>query len=97
MAAVLDEAIRCFQSCLLAPDKHRRKLFREAEGWLMKEDAGALVSFREACEILGLNVDYIRKGLRQWQARQTGRAERRRARVPMPLQPLRPVESAAAG
>jgi hypothetical protein len=69
------------------------------------------VSFREACEILGLNIDYIRKGLRQWQARQTsaplattvnrlsgtGRAERRRARVPMPLQPLAPVESAAAG
>ena len=68
MSAVLEEAIRCFQTCLLAPDKQRKKLFCEAERWLMEDDTGALVSFPEVCELLGLDTGYIRRGLRRWQA-----------------------------
>jgi hypothetical protein len=71
MSALLEEAIRCFQSCLLAPDKHRRKLFHEAERWLMEDDTNALVSFPEVCELLGLDIGYIRKGLCRWRARET--------------------------
>jgi len=70
MVAVLEDAAHCFQKYIFSRDKRGRILFEEAEEWIMAEDTGAVVPFPHVCEVLGIDPEYIRKGLRRWQARQ---------------------------
>lgn len=70
MSALLEEATACFQKHVLALEQRDRRLFSEAEEWLMQDDTGAAVSFPEVCEILGLGPEYIRDGLRKWKTEQ---------------------------
>ena len=70
MVAVLEDAAHCFQKYIFSRDKRGRILFEEAEEWIMAEDTGAVVPFPRVCEVLGIDPEYIRKGLRRWQARQ---------------------------
>lgn len=79
MLAVLEDATWCFQKCLLAPDRRRKSLFREAEEWIMAEDAVRLFSFGSICEVLGLNPKYVREGLIDW--KEKALAGRVRAKV----------------
>ncbi|MFI5397090.1 MAG: hypothetical protein ACHQ9S_16255 [Candidatus Binatia bacterium] len=64
--AVLDDAISCFQKNLFARDRRGRRLFREAETWLMSRDPELPFSFENICEFLALDPDYIRSGIRRW-------------------------------
>jgi len=64
--AVLEDAINCFQKNLFATDKRGRRLFREAEKWLMSADRELPFAFENICEFLSLDAEYIRKGLRRW-------------------------------
>jgi len=70
MVAVLEDAAHCFQKYIFSRDKRGRILFEEAEEWIMAKDTGAVVPFSRVCEVLGIDPEYIRKGLRRWQARQ---------------------------
>lgn len=79
MLAVLEDAIWCFQNCLLARDKKRKSLFGEAEEWLMEETSDWLFSFENICEVLGLNPMYMRKGLLSWKDKEL--AEQPKARI----------------
>jgi len=71
--AVLEEAIHCFQKHLFARDRHGRKLFREAEAWIMSEDDPLPFSFEHLCAVIGINPAYVRRGLRSWRERQLTR------------------------
>jgi len=75
MVAVLEDAALCFKKYMFARDRRGRNLFEEAEEWIMEEDTGAAFAFRQVCEVLGLDVEYIREGLRKWQARQMLRVD----------------------
>ncbi len=66
MLAVLEDAVACFQKYVLARDEHGRELFRDAEAWVMQEDAAWLFSFDNICESLGINPAYLRRGLVRW-------------------------------
>jgi hypothetical protein len=66
IVAVLDDAISCFQKNLSARDSRGRRLFREAEAWLMSRDRELPFAFENICDFLGLNPDYIRMGVRRW-------------------------------
>jgi hypothetical protein len=66
MLAVLEEAISCFQRYVLAPGGKGRRLFREAEQWIMETDNEWLFSFENVCEALGLSPDFVRSGLLRW-------------------------------
>jgi len=77
--AVLEDAIACFQKYLLAQDETGERLFREAEEWLSKETGHGLFSFKGICEVLGLNPDYLRRGLLRW--KKTQLAQRPQAEV----------------
>ena len=78
MLAVLEDAIWCFQHCLLARGKRRTSLFSEAKEWIMEENTDCLFSFQNICEVLGLNPEYVRQGLIRWQEKAlTGRAKGR--------------------
>jgi len=74
MTAVLRDAIGCFQKHLLDPTHRGQRLFRDAEQWIMAEDAVTPLQFSDVCDLLGLEPDYVRCRLRAWQARQVARA-----------------------
>ena len=66
MQAVLENAIEYFQKYVLAKDERGKKLFQEAEEWILDKDSDWLYSFENICEVLGLHPDYIRQGLMCW-------------------------------
>jgi hypothetical protein len=66
MLAVLESAVEDFQKYVLARNPSGKKLFREAEEWLLDNDSEEAFSFKSICETLGLHPDHIRKGLMVW-------------------------------
>jgi hypothetical protein len=66
MLAVLDNAIECFQKYVLAQRERERRLFREAEEWILERNSDWFFSFENICETLQLHPDYIRQGLMVW-------------------------------
>jgi hypothetical protein len=68
LLAVLEDGIRCFQENLFAGTGKRRALFDEAKDWLFSDDADWFCSFVSVCLMLNLEPNYIRRGLRQWEA-----------------------------
>ncbi len=75
--AVLEDAIDCFQKYAHTNDLRGRELFREAFEWIMSCDKRWLFSFENICQIIDLNPDYIREGLKKWRTRESraGQAE----------------------
>lgn len=80
LTAVLEDAVLCFQKHALDSSPRQRRLFEEAQEWLMhgedvtekRESLG--LSFEYICEVLDLNPDYLRRGLNLWRERQLARA-----------------------
>jgi hypothetical protein len=66
MLAVLQDAVECFQEHALAQYVWEKKLFQEAEDWILEKNSNWFFSFENICETLQLNPDYIRKGLLVW-------------------------------
>ena len=84
MLAILENAVEYFQKYLFAQNEIGRKLFKEAEEWLLEKNADHFLSFESICETLELHPDYIREGLMSWKERrrkehslQAGRASER--------------------
>jgi hypothetical protein len=78
MLAVLEDGIACFQKYVAACDTKGKKYFQETEQWVMEEPNERLFSFNNVCETLGLDADYLRRGLMCWKTaalekRATGR------------------------
>jgi len=68
MVALLEDAVGCYQRYANAQNRRGRRLFREAERWIMDDHARGPLSFRTVCELLGLPADHLRRGLRRWRA-----------------------------
>jgi hypothetical protein len=66
MLAVLEEAVKCFQEYVLATRPREKRLFQEAEEWILETDSEYLFSFESICQTLGLHPDYTRQGLLVW-------------------------------
>ena len=75
MLAILEDAIACYQKYVFARESKGRTLFEEAEEWVREEGSGTVFAFDSVCESLGLNPDYVRRGLAAWKEN----AEARRA------------------
>lgn len=69
LLAVLEDGIRCFQENLFAISGKRRALFDEAKDWLFSDESDWFCSFVSICLLLNLEPNYIRRGLRQWEAK----------------------------
>jgi hypothetical protein len=80
MLAVLRNVIDDFQTYVVAQSVTDKKLFEEAEGWILEEDKDWFFSFVNICEGLDLDPDYIRQGLLCWKAtkRKDGSVQKRR-------------------
>jgi hypothetical protein len=66
MLAVLLAAVECFQKHVLAQSVWEKKLFQEAEDWILEKNTDWPFSFENICETLQLHPDYIRRGLLLW-------------------------------
>ena len=78
MLAVLEDAINCFQDNVLAESGKAKKLFDEAEEWVFDEGGEWIFSFRNVCEHLGFNPDYVRRGLLRWKEKKLASQPSRR-------------------
>jgi len=81
MLALLEDALRCFQNNAEAKGGPRRRLFSEAEEWLCNEGGEGPFSFETVCETLGIEPQFLRRGLLEWRNQQlAGCSPRRLAR-----------------
>jgi len=77
--SVLEDAVDCYMKCIEATTHKGQRLFREAEEWINLEDKHWVFSFDNVCEMLDINPEYMRRGLRQWKEARLEQIERRRA------------------
>jgi hypothetical protein len=66
LMAILEDAVNCFQDNVLAGSSKAKKLFDEAEEWVVAEGGDWIFSFPNVCEHLGINPEYVRRGLLRW-------------------------------
>ena len=66
--AVLENAVDTYMKNATATSRRGKRLFREAEEWIMQDDPTWLCSFISICHVLGLDPGYLRLGLRRWYA-----------------------------
>jgi hypothetical protein len=66
MLAILEDAIACYQKYLFARDSKGKALFHDAEEWVEETGGASVFAFDSVCETLGLNPDYLRRGLADW-------------------------------
>ena len=84
MFALLTDAIACFQKYIGAGSRRGRRIFNEAESWIMNGDKLSPVSFEDVCEVLDLDPGYLRMGLTRWRAdHQASRCSYKRLREPL--------------
>ena len=67
--SVLEDAIECFMKCIDSPTSKGQRLFRDADEWISLEDKHWVFSFDNVCDMLDINPEYMRRGLRQWKER----------------------------
>jgi hypothetical protein len=75
MLAVLEDAVGTFQKYVNARDRRAQAVFVETEEWFSAEEGEWPFSFRNICQALGLETEFIRRGLWQWRDRQRAKAE----------------------
>jgi hypothetical protein len=66
MLAVLEDGVACFQKYVMAQDARGKKYFQETEQWILEEPSERVFAFANVCETLGLDGDYLRRGLMRW-------------------------------
>ena len=69
LIAVLEDAVDVYRKQSGSHDARAQALFRDAEMWVEDLDCTWLFSFQNICDVLDLDADYIRRGLRAWKAR----------------------------
>jgi hypothetical protein len=66
MLAILEDAVSHHQDNLLSQDKRGKRLFADAEDWIVEAGSDWIFSFENVCEALGFNPAYVRQGLLRW-------------------------------
>jgi hypothetical protein len=65
LAAILEDAVQEYRKYSRAHDPNGKKRFREAEEWIMCGGNDWIFSFDNVCDLLGLDPEYVRRGLRE--------------------------------
>ena len=64
MVAILEDAVSCLSTDLHRCNPRQRKQYEEAEAWVAADDESEWIfSFKNICEVLGMNPGYLRRGL----------------------------------
>jgi hypothetical protein len=65
LLAVLEDAVHCYRKFANARDRAGRERFREVEQWLVGGGNDWIFAFETLCELLALDPDYVRRGIRE--------------------------------
>lgn len=77
LAAILEDAVQEYRKYSEAKNADGKRRFREVEEWMMMHgEDGWIFSFHNVCELLGLDPEYVRGGLRKTQS-ESAEEERR--------------------
>jgi hypothetical protein len=68
MLAVLEDAVAVYQAGCVSQHLGSRPLFRDTAAWFASDDTSSPFSFVTICELFAIDPDYLRSGLRRWQA-----------------------------
>ena len=77
--SVLEDAIECFMKCIDSSTSKGQRLFRDADEWIGLEDKHWVFSFDNVCDMLDINPEYMRRGLKNWKERKLAAMEERAA------------------
>ena len=69
LAAILEDAVQEYRKYSRAHDANGKSRFREAEKWIMRGANDWIFSFDNVCDLLGLDPEYVRRGLRETQGK----------------------------
>jgi hypothetical protein len=72
MLAILEDAVHCFRDNCSAKQGKKKRLFDNARAWLFGSDDWVF-GFQNICSVLGLNPEYVLKGLVRWQTKELSR------------------------
>jgi hypothetical protein len=72
LLAVLEDAVITFQRYTGSTRRRGQRLFRETEAWIISDDVGWACSFRNVCDALGFDTEWLRQGLLAWRDRRRG-------------------------
>jgi hypothetical protein len=72
IAAILEDAIHEYHKYRDTRDAAGKERFREAEEWIMHEGDEWIFSFDNVCEFLGLDPEYLRRGLLETDRHRSG-------------------------
>jgi hypothetical protein len=90
--SVLEDAVECFMKLIDSPTSKGQRLFREAEEWINHEDKKWVFSFDNVCDMLDINPQYMRRGLRAWKQRKIEELARRAVEGTQDAAPEKPAE-----
>ncbi len=75
--SVLEDAVECFMKCIDSSTNKGQRLFRDADEWISLEDKRWVFSFDNVCDMLDINAEYMRAGLRRWKEKKLVAIQRR--------------------
>ena len=62
--AILEDAVSCLLTDLHGSNLRQRKQYEEAKAWVTTdEESEWIFSFKNICEVLGMDPSYLRRGL----------------------------------
>jgi hypothetical protein len=73
MAAILEDAVVTYCVPRAARSRGGSRAVREAGEWIDSTERSWVFSFERVCEALGLDVQFIRRGVRAWKKRSAPR------------------------
>ena len=80
--AILEDAVDCFRKHIQARNRKAQKLHDDAKEWIYSSNTSWPFSFENICDVLKINPDYLRSGLKRWKESQlAGRASRQGGRL----------------
>jgi hypothetical protein len=83
VAAVLRDAVECYLRTCRAPNRRKKRSFREVEEWFFRNDDSGVFSLENVCAILNLSAGYIRRMLLEYQAQNIGAVSSRKESADM--------------
>jgi hypothetical protein len=84
MAAMLIDAVRCYQAKFQARQAAAHQRFEEAQAWIFSDRDDGTFSFRAVCDALEVDPQTIRKALARWKERRLAGESMRMIRRPAP-------------
>lgn len=75
LAAILQDAVECFQKHLFARTRKHQALFHDAEEWICSSDELWPFSFENICQALSIDPSHLRQGLLAWKEQELARRQ----------------------